>query len=106
MPNARIQVLDKQDNVLRELPAITEGALFEYLTPDTYYMRLYIDENGDGKWTSGNWPEHRQPEPIYYFPKSIQTKSNWDFEEEWDYQAVDQMSAKPKELFKSAPKKK
>ena len=106
VPNARIQVLDKQDNVLRELPAITEGALFEYLTPETYYMRLYIDENGDGKWTTGNWPEHRQPEPIYYFPKSIQTKSNWDFEEEWDYQAVDQMSAKPQELFKSAPKKK
>ena len=82
VPNARIQVLDKQDKVLRELPAVPEGALFEYLPPETYYMRLYIDENGDGRWTTGNWPEHRQPEPIYYFPESIQTKSNWDFEEE------------------------
>lgn len=106
VPKSRIQILDKQDKVLRELPAIPEGTLFEYLAPETYYMRLYIDENGDGKWTSGNWPEHRQPEPIYYFPESIQTKSNWDFEEEWDYQAVPQMQAKPKELIKAAPKKK
>ena len=106
VPNARIQVLDKQDKVLRELPAVPEGALFEYLPPETYYMRLYIDENGDGKWTTGNWPEHRQPEPIYYFPESIQTKSNWDFEEEWDYQAVPQMQAKPKELFIQAASKK
>ena len=106
VPNARIQVLDKQDKVLRELPAVPEGALFEYLPPETYYMRLYIDENGDGRWTTGNWPEHRQPEPIYYFPESIQTKSNWDFEEEWDYQAVPQMQAKPKELFIQAASKK
>ena len=106
VPNARIQVLDKQDKVLRELPAVPEGALFEYLPPETYYIRLYIDENGDGKWTTGNWPEHRQPEPIYYFPESIQTKSNWDFEEEWDYQAVPQMQAKPKELFIQAASKK
>ena len=106
VPNARIQVLDKQDKVLRELPAVPEGALFEYLPPETYYMRLYIDENGDGRWTTGNWPEHRQPEPIYYFPESIQTKSNWDFEEEWDYQAVPQMQSKPKELFIQAASKK
>ena len=69
-------------------------------------MRLYLDENGDGKWTTGSWSEKRQPEPIYYFPEKIQTKSNWDFEEEWDYQAVEQMKAKPKELIQAAPKKK
>ena len=106
LPKARIQVLNNKDQVLRELPAETEGALFEYLKPDAYYLRLYLDENGDGKWTTGSWSEKRQPEPIYYFPEKIQTKSNWDFEEEWDYQAVEQLKAKPKELIKAAPKKK
>lgn len=106
LPKARIQVLNNKDQVVRELPAAAEGALFEYLKPDTYYMRLYLDENGDGKWTTGAWAEKRQPEPIYYFPEKIQTKSNWDFEEEWDYQAVEQMKAKPKELIQAAPKKK
>ena len=106
VPKARIQVLNKKDQVVRELPAVPEGAYFEYLTPDTYYMRLYIDENEDGKWTTGSWTEKRQPEPVYYFPESIQTKSNWDFEEEWDYKAVEQTKAKPAVLIKASSAKK
>ena len=106
VPKARIQVLNKNDQVVRELPAVPEGAYFEYLTPETYYMRLYIDENEDGKWTTGSWAEKRQPEPVYYFPEKIQTKSNWDFEEEWNYQAVEQTKAKPAELVKASSSKK
>jgi len=105
LPSARIQLLDKKDNILRELPADEAGAFFQYLKPDTYYMRLYIDENNDGQWTTGSWAEHRQPEPIYYFPGNIQTKSNWDFEEEWNYLAAPQFEAKPKELIPAAKKK-
>lgn len=96
----RIQVLNAQDKVLRELPACVDGALFEYLKPDIYYLRCYEDQNGDGEWTTGSWWEKRQPEPVYYFPEKIQTKSNWDFEEEWDYTMVDRTIAKPKELIK------
>ena len=103
---ARIQVLNAKDKVVRELPAVPEGAFFRYLKPDTYYLRLYIDSNGDGKWTTGSWEDHRQPEAVYYFPEKIQTKSNWDFEEEWDYLAVPQTDAKPKELIKVSSKKK
>jgi hypothetical protein len=106
VPQARIQVLDTKDKVLRELPAVPEGAFFEYLKPDAYYLRLYIDANSDGKWTTGSWAEKRQPEAVYYFPEKIQTKSNWDFEEEWDYLAVPQTESKPKELIQAAPKKK
>ncbi|MCR5050658.1 MAG: Ig-like domain-containing protein, partial [Paludibacteraceae bacterium] len=95
-PLARIQLLDSKDQVVRELPADEAGAFFRYLKPDTYYLRLYIDENGDGLWTTGCWDEHRQPEPVFYFPQKIQTKSNWDFEEEWDVNAVPQLEAKPK----------
>jgi len=92
--------------VLRELPAAEEGALFEYLKPDGYYVRMYIDHNGDGRWTTGSWAEKRQPEPVYYFPEKIQTKSNWDFEEEWDYTVRPQTQTKPKELIKASSKKK
>ena len=105
-PHARIQLLNNKDKVLRELPATEDGALFEYLKPDTYYMRLYMDVNGDGKWTTGSWEEHRQPETVYYFPEKVQTKSNWDFEEVWDYTATPQMKAKPKELIKASVTKK
>ena len=105
-PQARIQVLNSRDEVLRELPAKEEGALFEYLKPDGYYLRLYIDANNDGKWTTGSWENHRQPEAVWYFPQKIQTKSNWDFEEEWNYQSVEQTKSKPKELIKPGGSKK
>ena len=105
-PKARIQLLNNKDVVLRELPASEEGAFFEYLKPDAYYLRLYIDENEDGQWTTGDWNEHRQPEKIYYYSQKIQTKSNWDFEEEWDYHAVPQIKSKPAELIKITPLKK
>ena len=106
LPKARLQLLNKQDKVLRELPADPGGTFFEFLKPDTYYLRLYIDENGDGKWTTGDWQKHRQPEPVYYFNESIQTKSNWDFEQEWDYTALPQTKAKPQELIKASANKK
>ncbi len=105
-PQARIQVLNSKDEVLRELPATEEGAFFEYLKPDGYYLRLYIDANNDGKWTTGSWENHRQPEAVWYFPQKIQTKSNWDFEEEWNYQSVEQTKSKPKELIKPGGSKK
>ena len=102
----RIQVLNAKDAVVRELPAVAEGAFFRYLKPDTYYLRCYLDLNGDGEWTTGSWDEKRQPEPVYYYPQKIQTKSNWDFEEEWDYTAVPQLESKPRELIKVETKKK
>ena len=105
VPNARIQVLNGQDKVVRELPAKEDGTLFQYLKPDAYYLRLFIDDNGDGEWTTGSWTEKRQPERVYYFPRKIQTKSNWDFEEVWDYTAVEQTLSKPVELIKASSKK-
>ena len=99
-PQARIQLLNGKDAVLRELPATEEGAFFEHLKPDSYYLRLYLDLNGDGEWTTGSWEDKRQPEPVYYFPEKIQTKSNWDFEQEWDMHAKPQTESKPAELIK------
>jgi hypothetical protein len=86
-PQARIQVLNKNDKVLLEQPAESDGALFRYLRADTYKLRMYIDADGSAQWTTGSWEDKRQPEKVYNFPGTIQTKSNWDFEEEWNYEA-------------------
>ena len=102
----RVQLMDSKDQVLQEKPAKPDGAFFEYLKPDGYYLRLYIDANGDGEWTTGSWENHRQPEPVYYYPEKVQTKANWDFEEEWDYTAKPQLQSKPKELIKASGSKK
>ena len=102
IPNTRIQLLNTHDDPVRELPADPAGTWFRFLRPDSYYMRLYIDANGDEQWTTGSWEEHRQPEIVYYFPEKIQTKANWDFEFEWNYMEVDRLHAKPAELIKTS----
>lgn len=86
-PSMRIQVLNAREKVLQEQSAQPDGALFRYLKPDAYFLRMYKDVNGDGKWTTGSWDDKRQPEKVYVNPTKIQTKSNWDFEETWTYDA-------------------
>ena len=103
---ARIQVLNEKDVVVRELSAKEEGTKFEYLTPTTYYLRLYIDLNGDGKWTTGDWLTKRQPEPVYYYPSKLKLRANWDFEENFDHLAVPQVESKPQALIGKNAKKK
>ena len=101
-PRIRLQLLSEKDQPVRELPAREEGTKFEYLTPKTYYLRLYFDLNGDGRWTTGDWITKRQPEPVYYFPAKLTLRANWDFEERFDYLARPQLEAKPLELRKDA----
>jgi hypothetical protein len=103
-PRARIQLLNDKDEVLKELPAKEEGTLFEYLEPTTFYLRMYMDWNEDGKWTTGDWLLHRQPEPIYYYPAKLKLRANWDFEETFDHLALPQTESKPQALIKKAKK--
>lgn len=103
---ARVQVLDEKEQVVRELPVSVEGTLFANLKPGNYYLRLYIDENQDGAWTTGDWDRHRQPEPVYYFAQKLALRANWDFEEEFRYLEGERLEQKPKEIVKDASSKK
>ena len=105
-PQARIQLLNDKDQVVRELPASPEGTKFEYLAASTFFLRMYIDRNNDGKWTTGDWLLHRQPEPVYYYPSKLKLRANWDFEENFDHLAIPQVQSKPKSLVGKASKKK
>lgn len=98
-PRARIQLLNDKDVVLKELSALETGAVFQYLEPTTFYLRLYIDWNEDQKWTTGDWLTHRQPEPIYYYPAKLKLRANWDFEETFDHLVLPQTQSKPQALI-------
>ena len=51
-----VELLDNSGKVLRSQPVTSEGtADFYYLSPNTkYYVRLFNDSNGNGKWDTGN----------------------------------------------------
>ncbi len=101
-----IQVLDEKDKVLRTERATAEGTLFKYLAPKSYYLRAFIDKNGDGEWTTGDYLTRRQPEPVYYFSNKLTLRANWDFEETFRYLEKPIEDQKPQELRKDANAKK
>lgn len=104
--NIMIQLLDDKDTPIKTLPALPQGTKFEYLSPKSYYVRLFIDYNADSLWTTGDFKLHRQPEPVYYFPSKLTLRANWDFEETFKYLEQPILKQKPKELIKTANSKK
>lgn len=79
-----IQLLDSKDVVLREYTLSGDTTLtMEYLSPAKYKLKLYYDENANGKWDTGKFSERRQPERVFYFGEIIETKSGWDMEYTW-----------------------
>ncbi|HMU70149.1 MAG TPA: hypothetical protein PKC38_09070, partial [Chitinophagales bacterium] len=55
-----------------------------YLLPGVYRIRVTKDTNGDGKWTTGELVQYRQPETIIYYPTDQNVRANWDNEIEWE----------------------
>ena len=79
-----IQLLNDKESILSE-KIITENELlkFEYLKPQSYLIKAIKDSNKNFKWDNGDYLMKIQPEKVYYFPKGIQIRANWDIEEEW-----------------------
>ena len=98
--NGIVQLLNEKEVVLRECPVQNTEAYFEDVTPSSYYIRMYIDENGNNKWDAGNLKEKIQPEMVYYYPKKLQLRPNWDMEETWPYKKIDMLKQRPEELVK------
>lgn len=82
---AVIQLLNDKDIVVKQLPAKSEGTVFDYVKPGEYYLRMFIDDNQNGKWDTGKYDEKKQPEEVYYFDNILKLRANWEVEQEWDY---------------------
>lgn len=80
-----IQLMDKKENVLKQLPVTNDGVYtFKYLKPQDYMLKLIFDDNKDGEWTTGKYMENIHPERVLYFQESINVRSNWDLELNWE----------------------
>ncbi|KAA6322717.1 hypothetical protein EZS27_027765 [termite gut metagenome] len=100
---AFVELLDKQDKVVRKVPVIDNKADFNYLNPGIYCARLTEDTNGNGVWDTGNYAEKRQPEKVYYYPQMLELKSLWELEEDWNIQLLPPDKQKQDELKKQKP---
>jgi len=102
---AVVELLDGSGKVLRRQRITPQNtADFYYLNPGTkFYIRLFNDRNGNGVWDTGKYSEHLQPEEVYYFPKVWEMKANFEFEENWDINAVPVEKQKLDEIKKQKP---
>ena len=99
-------LVDKGDNVVKKVKAEQGVAEFYYLKAGTYYIRMFIDDNHNGKWDTGDYDLDVQPEEVYYYPKEIECKEKWDLTLSWDPKSTPTMGQKPSALIKQKAEKK
>lgn len=101
-----VQLLDTGDKVVRQTLADADGlAEFPYLKPGNYYVRAYIDKNGNGQWDTGIYDQNLQPEPVYYFHEKVECRQKWEINRQWNLTARPRFKQKPMAITKQKPDK-
>lgn len=98
-----VQLLDVGDKVIKEVTTRQGVAEFYYVNPSTYYVRMFIDSNGNGEWDTGLYSSHSQPETVYYYPREIEVRAKWDLTETWNPTATPVIRQKPAAVTKQKP---
>lgn len=104
--SAIVELLDGTDKVVLHTSVKNHRAELLNLQPGKYYARLFIDRNGNGKYDTGNYDMHLQPEETVYYPGAINLKKNWDVEQTWDIYATPIDKQKPEAIKKNKPERK
>lgn len=104
--SAIVELLDGTEKIVLRAPVKSHRAELLNLLPGKYYARLFIDRNGNGKYDTGNYDMHLQPEETVYYPGAINLKKNWDVEQTWDIYATPIDKQKPEAIKKNKPERK
>lgn len=98
---AVVQLLISDTRVARE-GRVKDGRVdFYYLKPGDYFLRLFYDANGNGRWDTGDFRQGIQPEKVVYHPERITLRANWDTEITWNVDAIPTLRQKPEALTKA-----
>lgn len=104
--SAIVELLDGTEKIVLRAPVKSHRAELLNLLPGKYYARLFIDRNGNGKYDTGNYDMHLQPEETVYYPGAINLKKNWDVKQTWDIYATPIDKQKPEAIKKNKPERK
>lgn len=100
-----VQLLNTSDAMVKETSTTNGRAEFYYIKPGTYYARMYVDSNKNGKWDTGDYATDRQAETTYYYPEKIECKEKWDLTLTWNPMSRSLDRQKPLEITKQKPEK-
>ena len=81
-----VQLTDESGKVLKQ-QFITrrQEVMFDYLMPAKYKLRVILDADGNGRWSTGNYHRRALPETILEYKDPLEIKAGWDIdlEAEW-----------------------
>lgn len=103
---AVVQLLNSSDKVIRQERSVNGHADFFFLRPGTYYMRLFVDNNRNGVWDTGEYDQNIQPEEVYYYPEALELRARWDIEQDWYVHKLPLIRQKPEAITKQKPDQK
>ena len=80
-----VQLMNEKENLLEQQVLKEPGRIsFDYLLPGKFKIRAIVDQNQNTRWDSGDYLHKIQPETVFYFPRILELRQNWDVEETWE----------------------
>lgn len=95
-----VELLNSSDKPVRMAKTKNGTAEFYYVTPGKYFMRAFIDRNGNGTWDAGDYYNDIQPEEVFYFQEELEFKPKWDYTKQWTLRSVPLFKQKPSSITK------
>ncbi len=103
---AFVELLNEKDAVVQKVTVKNGQARFPQAPVGKCYVRLVEDRNGNGKFDAGSLQERMQAEHVFYLPKMLEMRENWDYSETWNVRAAAIDKQKPQELRQNKAKEK
>lgn len=84
--NYVLQLLNEKGNLIQDTLIDGQSTIaFHYISSGNFLLKLISDENKNGKWDTGNYLQHQQPEIVRYYTKPIRMRTGWDMDVEWNF---------------------
>lgn len=80
-----VQLLNDKETSIIDEQIVDKSTVIsmKFVNPGQFKLKAILDKNKNRKWDTGNYRSHIQPEEVFYLPKKIEIRSNWDVEENW-----------------------
>ena len=81
-----LQLLNAQGGVLRTeaFRALPHEADFAGTPAGTYSLKLIVDADGDGRWSTGSLLDRRQPERVVRQKGEVNVRAGWEVVVDWE----------------------
>lgn len=100
-----VQLLTKDEKVVQETRCRNSRCSFFFIKPGTYYLRLIMDDNGNGRWDTGDYAAGLQPEKVFYYNRPLELRAMFEYsQDDWDINSP-LNEQKPLEITKQKPDK-